>query len=64
MVGIGITYDLSEARSRADVLVDRSPVRSPWQFTISLRRAVAGSGGQTPAPLRYAATFRIPIGIF
>ncbi|MFV1987744.1 MAG: hypothetical protein ACC682_10710 [Gemmatimonadota bacterium] len=64
MVGVGITYDLSEARSRSDVLVDRSPVRSPWQFTISVRRAVAGSGGQTAAPLRYAATFRIPIGIF
>lgn len=64
MVGIGITYDLSEARSRADVLEDRSPVRSPWQFTMSLRKSVAGSGGQTAAPLRYSAAFRIPIAVF
>jgi len=64
MAGIGITYDLSEARSRQDVIEDRSPVRSPWQFNISFRRAVAGSGGRMPAPFRYAASFRIPIGIF
>ncbi|MDX1393608.1 MAG: hypothetical protein R3195_04425 [Gemmatimonadota bacterium] len=64
MLGFGIIYDLSEARSRADVLEDRSPVRSPWQFSIGIRWSLAGSGGQTPAPLRYQATFRIPIGVF
>lgn len=64
MLGVGFTYDLSEARSRDDVLENRLPVRSPWQFTIGIRRAFAGSGGRTPATFRYMATFRIPIAIF
>ena len=64
MLGVGITYDLSEARSREDVLQDRLPVRSPWQFTMGVRRAFAGSGGRTPATFRYMATFRVPIAIF
>ena len=64
MVGLGLTYDLSEARGRRDVIEDRSPVRSPWQFNMSVRRSLAGSGGRMPAPFRYAVSFRIPIGIF
>jgi hypothetical protein len=64
MVGVGITYDMSSARTREDLTVDRSPVRSPWLFNISLRRSVAGSGGQTPAAFRYAASFRLPIRVF
>jgi hypothetical protein len=64
MLGFGITYDLSEARSREDVLENRVPIRNPWQFTLSFRRAFAGAGGRTPATFRYMATFRIPIGIY
>ncbi len=63
-VGLGFTYDLSAARGREHPEGTPAPVRSPWQFSVSIRRAVAGSGGQTPAAFRYAAAFRVPIGIF
>ena len=64
MVGLEITYDLSQSRSREYIIQDRSPKRNPWQFTIGVRRSMAGAGGQTPAAFRYAAAFRIPIRIF
>ena len=64
MVGIAVTYDLSEARDREHLIQDRPATHSPWQFTISMRRSVAGSGGQTPAAFRYGAAFRIPMKIF
>jgi len=64
MLGLGLTYDLQEARSREDIIADRRAIRSPWQFSISMRRSISGSGGRTPAPFFYQATMRIPIGIF
>ena len=64
MVGVGITYDMSNARTREDLAADRTPVRSPWLFNLSIRRSVAGSGGQTPAAFMYAASFRFPIRVF
>jgi len=64
MLGLGITYDLQNARGRDDVVLDRRPIRSPWLFSLSIRRSISGSGGRTPAPFMYMATMRIPIGIF
>ena len=64
MAGIGLTYDLTDARGRDDGVSGRRPIRSPWQFQVSMRRSIAGSGGGTPAPFLYRATMRIPIPIF
>ncbi len=38
--------------------------RDGWRFAFSLRSAVSGSGGQTPASMLVAVTMRIPIRIF
>ena len=63
-VGLGFIVDLSEAGGRAELRSGTRAVRNPWRFGISLRRAIAGSGGQTPASFRFGADFRIPINIF
>ena len=63
-VGIGFAVDLSEARSGEELRRGARPVRRPWRFGISLRRAIAGSGGRTPASFRFGADFRVPIDIF
>lgn len=63
-VGVGFMVDLSEAHGRDALRAGARPVRRPWRFGISLRRAVAGSGGRTPASFRFGADFRIPIDIF
>ncbi|WP_420634821.1 hypothetical protein [Candidatus Palauibacter sp.] len=63
-LGVGFTVDLSEAQSRDELRSATRPVRRPWRFGISLRRAIAGSGGRTPASFRFGADFRVPINIF
>ena len=63
-IGIGLTYDLSDARDRDALVSGARPVGPPWRFGISIRRAVSGSGGRTPASFRYGAEFRVPIAIF
>lgn len=39
-------------------------VRPPWRFALTVQRAIAGSGGQTPASLLVAFGIRAPIRIF
>ncbi len=63
-VGLGFIVDLSEAGGREELRAGARAVRNPWRFGISLRRAIAGSGGQTPTSFRFGADFRIPINIF
>ena len=63
-VGIGFQIDLAEARGGAELRAGARPVRRPWRFGISLRRAVSGSGGRTPASFRFGADFRVPIDLF
>ena len=62
--GVGFMVDLSEAQGREAMHAGARPLRRPWRFGISLRRAVSGSGGRTPASFRFGADFRIPIDIF
>ena len=62
--GVALMVDLSEAQGREALQSGARPLRRPWRFGISLRRAVAGSGGRTPASFRFGADFRIPIDIF
>ncbi len=38
--------------------------RDGWRFAFTVRPAVSGSGGQTPASMLVAATMRIPMRIF
>jgi len=64
MVGLGFAYDLSEARSRDQLVEGATPVRAPWRFEVSLRRSLSGSGGQTPAAFRFLASFRVPVRAF
>jgi len=64
MLGLGFAYDLSEARSRDELVTGAVPVRPPWRFEVSMRRSMSGSGGRTPAALRFLATFRVPIEAF
>ncbi len=61
-IGIGLTYDLSEAQGRESLSSGTPQVRSPLQFGISLRTPLSGSGGLTPASFRFASGFRIPLG--
>lgn len=63
-LGVGLLIDLSEAGGVEELYEGAKPVRGAWQFGISLRRAVAGSGGRTPASFRYGAELRFPITIF
>ncbi len=63
-IGAGVIFDLTEARNRDELIAGGGPLRRPWQFGISIRKAVAGSGGQTPASFRVGAHFRVPIDIF
>lgn len=64
MLGLGFAYDLSEAQDRDELLASAVPVRPPWRFEMSMRRSMSGSGGRTPAALRFLATFRIPVEAF
>ena len=63
-LGVGFLVDLSEAGSVEELIAGARPVRGAWQFGISLRRAISGSGGRTPASFRYGAELRFPISIF
>ncbi len=63
-IGFGFVIDLSEARLPGEENQDILPVRNPWRFVASLRRATAGSGGRTPAWLRFEAGFRAPVDVF
>jgi len=61
-LGAGFTYDLSEAKDRESLSSGAEQVRAPWQFGISIRVPLSGSGGLTPASFRFASGFRIPLG--
>ena len=63
-LGVGFLIDLSEAGGVEELQEGARPVRGAYQFGISLRRAISGSGGRTPASFRYAAELRFPISIF
>ena len=63
-LGVGFLIDISEAGGVEELHEGARPVRGAYQFGISLRRAISGSGGQTPASFRYAAELRFPITIF
>ena len=63
-LGVEFLIDLSEAGSVEELKAGARPVRGAWQFGISLRRAISGSGGRTPASFRYGAELRFPISIF
>ena len=63
-LGVGFLIDLSEAGGVEELHEGAKPVRGAWQFGISLRRAISGSGGRTPASFRYGAELRFPITIF
>ncbi len=63
-LGVGLLIDLAEAGSVEELIAGAKPVRGAWQFGISLRRAISGSGGRTPASFRYGAELRFPISIF
>lgn len=63
-LGVGFLIDLAEAGSVEELIAGAKPVRGAWQFGISLRRAISGSGGRTPASFRYGAELRFPISIF
>lgn len=38
--------------------------RPPWRFAFTVQRAIAGSGGQTPASFLVAVSIRAPVRIF
>ena len=63
-LGVGFLIDISEAGGVEELHEGARPVRGAYQFGISLRRAISGSGGRTPASFRYAAELRFPISIF
>ncbi|MDE2662519.1 MAG: hypothetical protein OXI39_05890 [Gemmatimonadota bacterium] len=63
-LGVGFLIDISEAGGVEELHEGARPVRGAYQFGISLRRAISGSGGRTPASFRYAAELRFPITIF
>ncbi len=63
-LGVGFLIDLSEAGGVEELHEGVRPVRGAWQFGISLRRSISGSGGRTPASFRYGAELRFPINIF
>lgn len=63
-LGVGLLIDLSEAGGVEELHAGAKPVRGAWQFGISLRRAISGSGGRTPASFRYGAELRFPISLF
>ena len=63
-LGVGLLIDLSEAGGVEQLQAGAKPVRGAWQFGISLRRAISGSGGRTPASFRYGAELRFPISLF
>lgn len=63
-LGVGFLIDISEAGGVEQLHEGARPVRGAYQFGISLRRAISGSGGRTPASFRYAAELRFPISIF
>ena len=63
-LGVGLLIDISEAGGVEELIQGAKPVRGAYQFGISLRRAISGSGGRTPASFRYAAELRFPISIF
>ena len=63
-LGVGFLIDLAEAGSVEELQAGAKPVRGAWQFGISLRRAISGSGGRTPASFRYGAELRFPISLF
>ncbi|MYA33733.1 MAG: hypothetical protein F4164_01635 [Gemmatimonadales bacterium] len=63
-LGVGFLIDISEAGGVEELHRGTKPVRGAYQFGISLRRAISGSGGRTPASFRYAAELRFPITIF
>ena len=63
-LGVGFLIDLSEAGGVDELQEGAKPVRGAWQFGISLRRAISGSGGRTPASFRYGAELRFPISLF
>ena len=63
-LGVGFLIDISEAGGVEELHQGARPVRGAYQFGISLRRAISGSGGRTPASFRYAAELRFPISIF
>ncbi|MCY3699719.1 MAG: hypothetical protein OXH46_08795 [Gemmatimonadetes bacterium] len=63
-LGVGFLIDISEAGGVEELHQGARPVRGAYQFGISLRRAISGSGGRTPASFRYAAELRFPITIF
>ena len=63
-LGVGFLIDISEAGGVEQLHEGARPVRGAYQFGISLRRAISGSGGRTPASFRYAAELRFPITLF
>lgn len=63
-LGVGFLFDVSEAAGVEELEAGARPVRGAYQFGISLRRAISGSGGRTPASFRYAAELRFPISVF
>ncbi|MCG8469064.1 MAG: hypothetical protein MJB57_12815 [Gemmatimonadetes bacterium] len=62
--GLGFVYDHSRAQDRAGLLTGTPQSRSAWQFAISMRSPISGSGGVTPSSFLYGASLRVPIGIF
>ncbi|WP_420447912.1 hypothetical protein [Candidatus Palauibacter sp.] len=63
-LGVGLLLDISEAGGVEQLAEGARPVRGAYQFGISLRRAISGSGGLTPASFRYGAELRFPISVF
>ncbi|MXW65521.1 MAG: hypothetical protein F4Z72_00750 [Gemmatimonadales bacterium] len=63
-LGVEFLIDISEAGGVEELQAGARPVRGAYQFGISLRRAISGSGGRTPASFRYAAELRFPITLF
>ena len=63
-LGVGFLLDISEAGGVEQLHEGARPVRGAYQFGISLRRAISGSGGLTPASFRYGAELRFPISVF
>jgi len=62
----GASADAADEAERlaADRRAEARGRRDGWRFAFTLRPAVSGSGGQTPASMLVAVTMRIPMRIF
>ena len=62
-VGFSLFYDIGRAATRDELQGAPREARSGWRLGFTAQRAIAGSGGQTPASSLVSAQIQIPLRI-